>query len=465
MKSLLTKLKTVLISTKKDPLKFIKNEHLITNKISKLPLFFSPYKKDYYLPLPAKTLYLPSSIKDLCSPISAVSTVSKLPLYDTNILSNVSGLATLTDQFRSQFITDPIFKQKFSKFILIELSKIIYYLFKTPVTKENFAAKILKCFNLIHSLTSVKTDKQFLKLVKDKYISHLQHLLTILCHKYSITKEDLQDFIKKQNIDLSHYKKLNVNTVIEFHILNLNLKYLVLDNTLNIIFTDNNNPLIKESGNLFVENESLLHTKQHCSDIIAYYLFFLENTIKILKFYRDMKADFYGPARGHFTLIPYLFSDYFIAHQHMNTYTSILKTIIKDENITISDRKLLIDDLTRLETIKNKCKVISDVKPVILEFNQYLLDISFKDIYLRHNIHFTLASDVDVDNVFIKDILPIINTNVEKHYTLFDIDIVFPKDNKINYDAFIRMLNKIILHNLPPELQDNLLSNLNNFIE
>ncbi len=66
------------------------------------------------------------------------------------------------------------------------------------------------------------------------------------------------------------------------------------------------------------------------------------------KIYKDVKADYRGPLKGHITIKPFLFTDRRLANQHMNDYISQLRSKI------MLNTKQFNKDIDTLEEIKNK---------------------------------------------------------------------------------------------------------------
>jgi hypothetical protein len=99
-----------------------------------------------------------------------------------------------------------------------------------------------------------------------------------------------------------------------------------------------------------------------------------------------------------------------------------------------------------------------------LEFNQILLNISFKQIYRDLGINFTLAADTMIDDRFITDIFPTIQKNMEENYVIFDLDVMFPKNNQIDTKQFNKILFDIIDKVLPITLRENIHNNLHKYI-
>jgi hypothetical protein len=78
-------------------------------------------------------------------------------------------------------------------------------------------------------------------------------------------------------------------------------------------------------------------------------LFNSANKIEISTYYKDIKADYRGTAKGHLTLIPQLYTDSTTTVAYMNNYVSYLNTKIIE---MLLHKDLFQKDLTVLADIK-----------------------------------------------------------------------------------------------------------------
>jgi hypothetical protein len=169
--------------------------------------------------------------------------------------------------------------------------------------------------------------------------------LTILLHCYKIDTQEFLNFIQRNDIDFSHYQYIRISNIIEYFIFYQNVKNNALPNIKAINHTDpvfNNSLFEKDKAiDIFQENESMIQANQMHADLLLYTLSSnYDGIVEIDKFYRDVKADFKGPSKGHITVKPFIFRDLKLANKHMNDYTSHLTTIIKSNsyaNLSLED--------------------------------------------------------------------------------------------------------------------------------
>jgi hypothetical protein len=419
----------------------------------------------------------------LSSSLTRSSFIAKSP----RILSNLSGLMSLDDNFRLKLTNESNFKV-FSSFFLHISSKIIWSLFSTPLSQEEFIPRIFKCFSLIQNDLS-SLDEFAQKLYMDKYISMIQHILTILCHNYRIDIKFFVAYLEKLdprfttyfNIDFSHYKTISVDAIIEYFIFYNNFKllnYRILPH--NVQFIDHTHFMFNKIGtddmsvqriqedvkiDIFKESDSLLQTSQvHC-DLIFYNINIDSQAIVSItnKIYKDVKADYRGPIKGHITIKPFLFTDRTLAQQYMNDYISTLKNKVMLHptlDFLVRDLRDLIDIIN----IPKKRK--STIKDIILMFNQKVLDMSINHEYINIGINFTIAIDLDLDETFMKDIIPQLKSALENDVNdMIDINLLFPKNNKIYIDKYHEKIIKILELCMGEPMKSEILKNYKKFIE
>jgi len=373
-------------------------------------------------------------------------------------------LASIDDLVRLKLMNDPIYSKKFAMFMLTQKVKILYYLFHESRFHENFITNLFKCFSLIYTNKDLERDKDLFDLVTRRHTNTVQHMLNILCHKYSI---DVNTFKKLELIpadyDFSHYSEIPTSLLLEYFIFKSTIKDMLIEKPINVRFIAHNNPILDEAPDLFKTIESLEQTSQSHSDVILYAFISDSDGIRLIKFYRDMKADYRGTNKGHLTLKPYLSTNLKIARDYMHNYITSLTQKISEypkyKDILMRDSKRLQDCIDDMDN-----KILS-LKDSILKFNQILLDISLKPLYQKLNIKFTIAADVDTDDFFIKNILPTIQANLEVYYHMFDLDIFFPKNNQINFHEYKKKILFLIDNVFPEDLRSIMRTNFHKFIE
>jgi hypothetical protein len=392
------------------------------------------------LPLETKTLFLPKE----------------------NKLSALSGLASLQETFKLKLKTDLLLNITFSKFLLLEKAKILIYLFDKPYKEEEFIFKLFKCFSLIVGNETLSKNKLLENIYHTKYVSTIQHMLIILLHKRQF---NISSLITSKFVDFSHYKMIPISVIIEnFVFYEITKEFQISNSVFNIKAIDHTNHLLEDPFDIYKRYESNEQISQIHSDFLLYKLIADKDGItEIVRFYRDIKADYHGTSTGHFTIIPFLYTNVKVANQYMNNPISFLKEKISKNS---HYKSVFQDDLDALINIKQEVKTSkADIKKIIINFNQKLLSMSLNQIYINANINVTIACDVEIDNDFQQHTLPLILKELEEYPNLFDIDDIFPKNNKIKINAYERKIHEIINKIIPKELQDNIRNNYNKYIE
>jgi hypothetical protein len=90
------------------------------------------------------------------------------------------------------------------------------------------------------------------------------------------------------------------------------------------------------------------------------------------------------------------------------------------------------------------------MKNIILDFNQLIVNISLNPMFVNLKINFTMATDLDPINSEFENLLSIISTNIENNPDILELDIYYPKNNKIR-----EMINKLMPEKLKKQVLDN----------
>ena len=208
----------------------------------------------------------------------------------------------------------------------------------------------------------------------------------------------------------------------------------------------------------------MIQTGQIHSDLLFYTLFSNSNgQIEIGKIYRDIKADYKGTSRGHITLKPFIFRDYKLVKQHMNDYITTLtekalSTMPWYKLLTENKKDIIKKVYNELLILRNKCTINSTIiqlEKIMLEFNKIIVNMSLDPMFVQLGINFTIATDIDVIDHEFENLLSIIETNIDNNPNILDIDVLFPKNNKISINMYKDLVLTIIKTIIPEHLKKN----------
>lgn len=378
----------------------------------------------------------------------------------------ISGLMYINEKEKIYGLCEesPEFIQKF----LIVKAMVIYIFFSDKYFKKDFLEKVEKSFSIDFRKLIFK-DSHIKKYFENKEIPLKQHAVSCISQGKTFSLGSLQHTFP--NVSFTGFgNKAPINLWIETYIANRCLKLNTLTNQGNVQIINPENTVFPNyeedkllNTNLFNPNESQNQVGQPFADVHLYNLIsYPSSGIKIESYYKDVKAKYQGPFKGHLTLIPN------INEKNGSSYMTDIIFLLQEKAKKIDDFSIKLE-VTKLKDILEKIHsrfVINKSRIFLEDFNLALKQASFNFLFKKLKINFTIASDLEEMNYEDLIIFQQISDNMPEIFdkSFFDLKKLGFRDSIVNPKEFGENIEKTIKL-LPPHLQQQCLTNFQKFLE
>lgn len=344
----------------------------------------------------------------------------------------------------------------YAKLICLIKAQVFLYCFQDKLSLDS--KEMLPIFENLYSIPVAVhpwlNHTAFKELYEEKVASMIQHFLGMTYGDTEFTLSLNDPYM------VSDTKTGTILTVgelftiykagIPFHLEELNVSIRLITPDVNFLTT----------GDLFNSNESLQQINQRNRDYLGYSFQLKQGSIQVTKYYRDVKMDYKGPLKGHFSFKVLASIDFMTLKTLANDIQTSIKRLLKGPYS--SESKVILEDALEYFAEQHKEIKKNNLIQIYQSMNKYLIQLTFDKTLSKDNIHFSVIIDFNTNS---DPIMKEIVTRIEQDPNLLQylaIETHYPQSariSRIQWEQYHKLSLEGIKAHLPLAKQGTIIDN------